>query len=45
MISEIMKEMKDSTDEEDIMILQARQKELKDISRKINGRLGRIITK
>lgn len=45
MISDIMKEMKESTDEEDIMILQARQKELKEISRKINGKLGRIITK
>jgi DNA primase len=45
MISGIMKEMKESTDEEDIMILQARQKELKDISRKINCKLGRIITK
>ena len=45
MISEIMREMKDSTDEEEIMILQARQKELKDISRKINCKLGRIITK
>jgi DNA primase len=45
MIFDIMKEMKESTDEEDIMVLQARQKELKEISRKINGKLGRIITK
>jgi len=45
MILDIMKEMKASTDEEDIMILQARQKELKDISRKINGQLGRVVVK
>jgi DNA primase len=45
MIGEILKEMKESTDAEDIMILQSRQKALKDISRKINARLGRIIIK
>lgn len=45
MISDIMKEMKESTDDEDIMILQARQINLKEISRKINSKLGRIITK
>jgi len=45
MFNEILKEMKETTDEEDIMILQARHKGLKEISRKINGRLGRIIVK
>jgi DNA primase len=45
LISDILKEMKELTDDEDIMILQARHKGLKDISRKINGRLGRIIIK
>lgn len=45
LISDLLKEMKESTNEEDIMILQARHKGLKDISRKINGRLGRIIIK
>lgn len=45
MILDIMKEMKAATDEEDIMILQARQKGLKEISRKINGRLGRVVVK
>jgi len=45
MINEILKEMKETTDEEDIMILQARHKGLKEISRKINSRLGRIIVK
>jgi DNA primase len=45
MIFDIMKEMKESSVEEDIMLLQAQQKELKEISRKINGKLGRIITK
>jgi DNA primase len=45
LISDILKEMKETTDDENIMILQARHKGLKDISRKINGRLGRIIIK
>jgi hypothetical protein len=37
--------MKETTDEEDITILQARHKGLKEISRKINFELGRIIIK
>jgi hypothetical protein len=45
MIYDIMKEMKAATDEADIMILQARQKELKEISSKINGILGRVVVK
>lgn len=45
MTNEILKEMKDSSNEEDIMILQGRYKGLKEISRKIHGKLGRIITK
>jgi DNA primase len=45
MINEILKEMKETTDEENIMILQGRQKGLKEISRKINARLGRVIVK
>jgi DNA primase len=43
MIGDILREMKETNNEEDIMILQSRQKALKDISRKINSRLGRII--
>ncbi|NTV83312.1 MAG: DNA primase [Bacteroidales bacterium] len=45
MIGDILRDMKETTDDEDIMILQAKQKGLKDISRKINARLGRIIIK
>jgi DNA primase len=45
MTNEILKEMKESANEEDIMILQAKYKGLKEISRKIHGKLGRIITK
>ncbi len=45
MICDILRDMKETTDDEDIMILQAKQKGLKDISRKINARLGRIIIK
>ncbi len=45
MISDILKEMKETMDAEDIMILQARHKGLKEISMKINGKLGRIITR
>ena len=45
MINDIQKEMKEMTDEEDIMILMSRLKGLKEISMKINGRLGRIIIK
>jgi DNA primase len=45
MIIEILREMKETVDDEDIMILQARHKGLKDISRKINLKLGRIIIK
>jgi DNA primase len=43
LIGDILREMKETNNEEDIMILQSRQKALKDISRKINSRLGRII--
>lgn len=45
MIGELLRDMKETTDEEDITILQARHKGLKEISRKINFKLGRIITK
>lgn len=45
MMGEVQQEMKVTTDEEDILILLSRQKGLKDISRKINARLGRIIVK
>jgi DNA primase len=45
MINEIQKELKESTDDEDIMILQARCKGLKEISSKINGKLGRVVVK
>jgi len=43
LIGDILREIKESTDEENIMILQSKHKALKDISRKINSRLGRII--
>lgn len=43
--NEILRQMKDSKDEEEIMILQGRYKTYKDISIKIHGKLGRIITK
>jgi DNA primase len=45
MIGDLLRELKETKDEEDIMILQARQKALKEISKKINYRLGRVITK
>jgi len=45
MINDILKEMKATTDEEDIMILQNRHKGLKEISKKINGKLGRVVIK
>jgi DNA primase len=45
MMAELQQELKGSTDEEDILILLSKQKALKDISRKINSRLGRIIVR
>lgn len=45
MIYEIQQEMKESTDGDDVMILMARLKGLKEISMKINGKLGRVIVK
>jgi DNA primase len=45
MMGELQQELKATTDEEDILILMSRQKNLKEISRKINARLGRIIVK
>lgn len=45
MMGDIQQEIKVVTDEEDIIILQSRYKALKEISRKINQKLGRIITK
>jgi DNA primase len=45
MIGELLQELKETKDEEDILILQSRHKALKEISRKINHRLGRIIVK
>jgi len=45
MMGELQQELKNATDEEDIMIFLSRQKGLKEISRKINSKLGRIITK
>jgi DNA primase len=45
MIGDILREMKETTDDEDIMMLQSKQKSLKEISRKINSKLGRIIVK
>jgi DNA primase len=45
MISEILQEIKDSESEEDIMLFQFKHKNLKEISIKINQKLGRIITK
>jgi DNA primase len=45
MMGEVQQELKTVTDEEDMLILLSRQKGLKDISRKINQKLGRIITK
>jgi len=45
MINEILQAIKSSNNEEDIMFLQLKHKNLKDISRIINQKLGRIITK
>jgi hypothetical protein len=45
MMGEIQQEIKMNPDEEDIILLQSRYKALKEISRKINQKLGRIIVK
>ncbi|HOX78056.1 MAG TPA: DNA primase [Bacteroidales bacterium] len=45
MINEILQEIKVTASEEDIMLLQTRHKNYKEISIKINQKLGRIITK
>lgn len=45
LIHEIQRELKESSDEENIMILMGRLKGLKEISMKINSKLGRIIVK
>ncbi|MDX9906255.1 MAG: DNA primase [Bacteroidales bacterium] len=45
MINEILQEIKVTSSEEDIMLLQTRHKNYKEISIKINQKLGRIITK
>jgi hypothetical protein len=45
MIGDILQAIKASTDEKEIFTLQSRHKDLKDISRKINTRLGRVILK
>lgn len=45
MIGEILQKIKAATGEEEIMALQMRHKVLKEISRKINTQLGRVILK
>lgn len=45
MISRILQELKHTDNDDDILILQAKHKTLKNISNKINQKLGRIITK
>lgn len=45
MIGELQMDLKDAGNHEDILILVSKQKGLKEISRKINQKLGRIITK
>ncbi|MBW6459476.1 MAG: DNA primase [Bacteroidales bacterium] len=45
MIGEILQDIKTATDEEDIMALQMRHKALKEISRKINATLGRVVVR
>ncbi len=43
MIMELQKEIKEMKDHDEMMLLMARQKELKEISRKINAQLGRVV--
>lgn len=45
MMGEVQQKLKLATDHEDVLIWLSKQKNLKDISRKINARLGRIIVK
>jgi DNA primase len=44
-IQEILKQIRESTNDDDIMALQVRQKALKEISRQINALLGRVVVK
>jgi hypothetical protein len=44
MINEIQKEIKGEKDDDKLMELLARLKELKEISKKINALLGRVVT-
>ncbi len=45
MIVDLLKEMKATADENEVMTLQVRHKELKEISKKINAMLGRVVVK
>jgi hypothetical protein len=45
MMEEVQQELKLATDHEEVLILLSKQKNFKDISKKINAQLGRIIVK